>query len=113
MSYQVHIARNMRGDLFAETNIEFGAGRLLRISTHKSSRGMVCSAIAGQATAGNCFMYAPFSDFSRTLAADRAARCTEKTVRTMHAAGLAQVAELLQAAAAHYNPAAQFAAVPA
>ena len=113
MSYQVFIGRNVRGDLFAESNIEFGAGRLLRISTSKTSRGMVCNATAGQVTPGGGFMWAPFSDFSRTLAHDRAARCTDKTVRTMQAAGLAQAAELLQAAAAHYNPAAQFAAVPA
>ena len=114
MSYQVSISRDMRGALNAETCIPLGQNRReLRISTRKTSRGMVCSAMAVQVSEdGRSYMFAPFSDFGRTLAHDRAARCTEKTVRAMHAAGLAQADDLIRAASAHYSPA-QSAAVPA
>lgn len=111
MSYSVFVGRDIRGAVFAESNVEFGAGRLLRVSTRKTSRGLVCSATAGQPTAGNGFMWAPFSDYSKTISHDRAARCTEKTVRAMHAAGLAHLPELIRAAEAHYSPAQQSATV--
>lgn len=115
MSYQFDVVRNMSGDLCAETFVPIGdSGRVLRISTHKNSRGLITAAYAGiESCGGRMFSYAPFSDFSRTVHHGQSSRCTEKNIRTMHAAGLAQVAELLQAAAAHYNAAAQFAAVPA
>jgi hypothetical protein len=91
------IRRDYRGALRAETMIPLGVDRReLRITTSKGQRGLSCHASVVQVSEdGQCFSFAMFSDYSKRLACDHNARATEKTVRAMHAAALAEIPAVL------------------
>lgn len=76
----------------------------LRISTYKSQRG-------GLQTIASCYRrtadgqgetFVMFQDYMETITADRAARCTEKPIKTLHAQAEAVVADIMARAVAHY-----------
>jgi len=92
----------------AETTIDLEAPYTLKIGTSKRSGGGI-STIAtrvkierDESTGYTGYSFVVYQDFSKTVQADRAARCTEKTVTTMHAAALAQLDQIKADCAAHY-----------
>ena len=100
--------RNMRGDLQAESAFPLGFDRReLRVSTYKTSVGMVCYASVVQVDEdGRSHTHEMFGDYSKRLAANPSMRCTEKNIRAMHGAALAGIDAVLTEARAKYKPAA-------
>ena len=92
----------------AETTVLLDEPYALRFHTGKGSRGLRTSAtrvkiepaLAGSAFTGISFMM--FQDFSATVAENRAARCTEKSVSLLHQEALAQLDQIKADCAAHY-----------
>lgn len=84
----------------AETTIELDAPYILRISTYKSSRGLVTNATRYKAERG-MISFEMFGDFNQTVILS-GARCTEKSVATQHAAALADVEGIKAKCAAYY-----------
>lgn len=78
----------------------------LEITTRKSIRGGVhCSASVfriGDRLRTHTFGLGAGGDFSKNLEEDRAARCTEKTVKAMHERAVAKLADLVEEAKAYY-----------
>lgn len=78
----------------AEDTIMLDDVHALKITTSKRSSGGL-STIATRVKMGSIsdgfsgFSFIMFSDFSKMIMQDRAARCTEKTITTMHAAAMA------------------------
>lgn len=102
MTYETTVKRNRDG-LEAETRIPLGFDRReLRITTSKGSRGVYTGALVVQVT-DRGFTFVLCQDYRKTLAQDKAARATEKTIRTMHAAVLANVDAVVAEAKAFYD----------
>lgn len=70
-------------------------GRILDISTYKSGRGGVWTHAQCLKIEGGFESFVIFGDFSKTIQQDRKARCTEKTVKQMQQAAVAQRDALL------------------
>ncbi len=106
--HTIDLARDSRGRLSATTTIVLDATRELRIVTSKDYRvgvstdARVFTRRHDGASWSHAFGLAGGGDFSKTIAHDRAARATEKTLRDMHAAALAGVAALTAEARQHY-----------
>jgi len=85
----------------AKTTIDMGADdRVLIVSTHKTTGGMVTSATVNTKD-GDFLVWDMFGDFNkRTLY--KGARCTEKTVRELHQLALDGIEQTMAAAVAHY-----------
>lgn len=85
----------------AKTTIDMGADdRVLIVSTHKTTGGMVTSATVNTKD-GDFLVWDMFGDFNkRTLY--KGARCTEKTVRELHQLALGAIEQTMAAAVAHY-----------
>jgi hypothetical protein len=84
---------------------DFGKGELplyLVISTWKSSSFGLYSSASVHAESSGSVMMDVFGDFSKTIARDKNARCTEKTVRAMHQRALAGADALVAEALAFY-----------
>lgn len=89
--------------------------RKLCISTHKAGAGVVTRAtvyVHSEGVRSHAFGLSRYGagDYSR-LVAQRAARCTEKTVREQHTQALEDVEALFAEAVAHYEAQAQRRAV--
>lgn len=104
------IDRHPRDGLRARTVIVLGFDRReLHIETSKASRGVSCRASVYQKTEDGQGLVHAFAfggqgdDFRRDLSRDPAARATEKTLTTMHAAALAGLPALLASVHAHYG----------
>lgn len=84
----------------AKTTIGLGvANRILQISTHKGSRGLVtCSSV--MKSENGILTFEMFGDFSKRVPYN-GVRCTEKTVRELHAQALS-VSDLTMAEAAAF-----------
>ena len=80
------ITRNARNELRAESVVPLGFDRReLRISTHKTYRGLACGATVVQvAEDGRTFTHVLLRDFSRQLVCNPKARATETNIRVMH-----------------------------
>lgn len=109
------IGRNMRGELRARSVVPLGFdSRELHIETSKSAPGVSTGAAVHQRTADGVGLSHVFAfggegdDFRRTVSRDPKARATEKTLTTMHAAALVDLAALVAAACAHYGKPAPF-----
>lgn len=86
-----------------ESEVALDGVRVLRVSTLKGSRGLRCSVTAVTPHAdGKSYTWVMFGDFQETLLADRAARCTEKTVNEMHARAMADIENVKTRALAFY-----------
>ena len=96
----------------AETIIELGpeldhfgrpGTRVLNISTHKSSRGVLTTARAYIRTSDGLMSTDVFGDYQKTLALHKN-RCTENFVRSQHEQALAyQAREVIAEAKARYG----------
>jgi hypothetical protein len=91
----------------AESSIPLEAPYALRITTSKGSRGLSTSASrvkveADLGTGFTGFSFMMFQDFSKTVAENRAARCTENTVRLLHEEALAKLDQIKADCAAFY-----------
>lgn len=78
------------------------AGRVLDVQTYKSGRGGVWTHAQCGMVKDRCFSFMMFQDFGKTLKEDRKARCTEKTVKTMHETALAEIEATLAEVVARY-----------
>lgn len=86
----------------AKTTIDMGAdSRVLIISTHKTTGGMVTSATVNKRD-GVFLVWDMFWDFSKR-AVYKGARCTEKTVRELHQLALDGIEQTIANALAHYE----------
>ena len=85
----------------AETTIELEAPYIMRISTYKSSRGLVTNATRYKSDGKGMISFEMFGDFNQTITLTNA-RCTEKTVAAQHAAALADVEGIKAKCAAYY-----------
>ena len=110
------VTRNMRGDLEAETDIalhpmpEPGKTRIIRVYTHKGSKGVTCTATVGiyEEARGSGFTGFQFAlgiagggDFMKTIArSDK--RATMAEVARVHAEGLRALADHEAAIRAQY-----------
>lgn len=105
MTYETTISRSRNG-VEAKTVIPFGyGGRELHINTSKRGYGGLSStAHAWTRTTDNTLTCVLFQDFNTTLEKDPKARCTEKTIRTMHAKALEGIDDVLAAAKAQHPP---------
>lgn len=87
----------------AETEIPLIGRRVLKVHTRKTSRGLRCSASAVELSAdGLSYTWVMFGDFGEKLADNPTARCTEKTVKEMHAAALVDIEAVKARALAFY-----------
>lgn len=86
----------------AKSTIGLGShNRVLIITTHKSDGGVVTQATVNTDQGGGILMWEMFGDYSkRTM--HKGVRCTEKTVRELHAQALAVSDLTMSEAAAHY-----------
>ena len=104
--YNFRIAKGRDG-WAAETRIKLDdhglPGRVLELSTYKSSRGGVWTHAQCLKLEGGFVTFVIFQDFSKTVQQDRKARCTEKTVETMHQAALAQADAIVAECVAAYT----------
>jgi hypothetical protein len=100
--------RDSQGSAKAETHIPFGdVGRRLYISTYKSGRGgIVTTATVVTYKGDGCITHAigfgVCGDYSKRLADDRGARCTEKNIRAQHERCIAEHALILADAETWY-----------
>lgn len=86
----------------AKTTIDMGAAnRVLIISTHKTTGGMVTSATVNKRD-GEFLVWNMFGDFNQRTSY-KGARCTEKTVRDLHQLALDGIEQTMAAAVAHYE----------
>jgi hypothetical protein len=104
------VTRDHNGKLEAVSTFPLGERRELRITTDKGYKGLSCDAMVRQLSeSGNSWTHAfslsRFSkgDYSRTLVLDKAKRATEKSIATMHAAGLLRLDEVMAEVKAHYE----------
>lgn len=87
----------------AESEIPLIGRRVLKVHTRKTSRGLRCSASAVELSAdGRSYTWVMFGDFGEKLADNPTARCTEKTVKEMHAAALVDIEAVKARALAFY-----------
>lgn len=85
----------------AKTSVDMGAdNRVLIISTHKTTGGMVASATVNTRD-GDFLVWDMFGDFNQRTKYP-GARCTEKTVRDLHQQALDVIDQTMAAAKAHY-----------
>lgn len=85
----------------AKTTIDMGAdSRVLIVSTHKTTGGMVTSAMVNKRD-GAFLTWDMFGDFNKRTVY-KGVRCTEKAVRDLHQQALDSIEQTLAAAAAHY-----------
>lgn len=96
--------RKGRDGWTAESSIPLEAPYELHISTMKRSRGGISSIATRvkRSDDGMGISFTMFHDYSKTQAEDRAARCTEKTIREMHAGVLARADAIKADVAAFY-----------
>lgn len=102
IEFKTTIARNIRGELGAETvhMLPDLPGRGLHIRTSKTTGGVVTSCTA-QKKDGAFWCWELFGDYSkRTM--HKGARATEKTIAALHAQALQTVPDMLPAIVAHY-----------
>ena len=86
----------------AKTTFDLGTkNRVLVISTHKTTGGMVTSATVNTKD-GDFLVWDMFGDFSHRVTF-RGARCTEKSVRDMHQSCLQKIDQTIANALAHYE----------
>lgn len=109
MNYETTVARNQGGKLQAKTVIDLGAdNREMHVVTDKAYRkGIDCTATVYTITMDgrglqHIFGLGKGGDFSATLASDVSKIATEKNLRTMHAAALEGIEDVLAKARAHY-----------
>lgn len=85
----------------AESKVPMDAGRTLRVSTYKGSRGGL-STFATSVIETDCgFSFIVFTDYNKEIADDRSVRCTEKTVHAQHASVMARIGHIVAQANAH------------
>jgi hypothetical protein len=99
--YQTHIRRDYRKNWKAETRIDLGDKRELKISTHKTEHGALITHASVGKREGPCVTHALYEDFSTRLAAQNV-RCTEKNVREQHEGVMRTLDSILAAVAQHY-----------
>lgn len=104
MNYVMQVKRGRDG-LEAETRVPLGFDRReLRITTGKGSRGVYTGCQVVQVAAdGLGFSFLMYGDFGKVLNQDKAARATEKTIRTMHASALVGVDAVVADVMAFYG----------
>lgn len=87
-----------------EACTEIGMGienRVLVISTHKTTGGVVINATVNKLTDG-MLVWEMFGDYSKRTV-HKGVRCTEKTIRDLHEQALSVSDLTMSAAAAHYE----------
>ena len=87
----------------AETNLELGGNRLLRITTRKSNRGGVSTNATVYAVNVDSISTILITDFSECLSNDVSVRCTEKTVAGQHFGVIADMGGITDSVAAFYK----------
>ena len=87
----------------AQTDVELGGGRLLRITTRKSSRGGVSTNGAVYAVGVDSISTMLFADFSECFCTDASVRCTENTVAGQHYSVIADMHKITAVVAAFYQ----------
>ena len=107
MPHAYTVSRSARGGTSIETDIPLGEAfphRHLKITTHKWTHGITCSALVVKLDPDNpgCYSYALYKDFSRRLGHDAKARATEKALRTMHEKALEGIEAVLADARTQY-----------
>ena len=90
------------GSQAAKTEVEIAGGRSLIITTSKRSSGRTSSSIIVGTIDDNCFIYAPFSDFSLQIRG-YAERCTAKNVKQLHEEALLRVDSFISLANDFYT----------
>ena len=103
----IDLTRDRKGQLSASTRIALDDTHELRIVTSKDYRKGVSTDArvftrTGEGSWSHAFGLAGGGDFSKTLAHDRSARATEKTLRDMQATAVAGVEALIAEARQHY-----------
>jgi len=77
--------------------------RVLQVSTYKARRGgLVTQATCAVRTADGCISFELFGDFSEPIASSPD-RCTERTVRSLHASAMTGIDAVLAKARAFYE----------
>ncbi len=77
-------------------------GRILEVSTYKWSGGGVWTHAQCSKIEGGFKTFVIYGDFTKTIQRNTKARCTQKTVETMHEVALADIEALLAECVAFY-----------
>jgi hypothetical protein len=86
----------------AETRLQLNDKQALKVDTYKDSRGVVTTATVIEPTDGGGFHWKPMTDFHERMREGAGLRCTEKTVRSEHAAALTDIEPVKARAVAFY-----------
>lgn len=105
MEHQVRLVKGQRG-WKATTDIPLEAPRVLRLETSKHEVHGVAAGVSTSAAVhkvdGHFITIDLFGDFHKTVARDSISKCTEKSVKTLHAKALAELAAIQAEAVAFY-----------
>ena len=88
----------------AETRIELGGQRLLRLRTAKHRDGGVATRGSVSTIEGDALVTVLGQDYTRIFKHDRTARCSEKTVKEFHSYFLAMLPSIQREISQFYNP---------
>lgn len=95
--------KNMRGDWKCEEYHNLLPGKQLQVSTMKVSSGAVTTVARAGTLDRGMFTYAPYSDYSKTLAASRPLRATQNHVERQHTQCVNELNPILEEARKHYE----------
>lgn len=105
MEHQVRLVKGLHG-WKATTDIPLEAPRVLRIETSKLEVRGVAAGVSTTASVhkvdGHFITMDLFGDFRKTVARDSISKCTEKSVKTLHAKALVEADAYVAEAVAFY-----------
>ena len=100
---EVKVSKDADG-WWAETRIELGGQRLLRLVTCKHRQGGVATRGSVANIEGDVLVTTMGRDYSRIYKHEPKARCTEKTVKEFHSYHLGMLPSIQREISRYYNP---------
>lgn len=95
------IYKDIRNSWHAETHVDLGENKQLRLSTWKTDRGLQSFASVCKLENG-CVTHMMYADYSKRVILEKA-RCTEKAVREQHDRALKMLPVIMDDVTRHYN----------
>jgi hypothetical protein len=106
MQHQVRLEKFPTRGWQANTDIPLEGTRVLRLHTSKHQVRGVAAGVSTQASVhkveGQFITHELFGDYSKTVALDSISKCTEKSVKALHAEALGRLDDILAEVKAYY-----------